>query len=94
MYHACKVMKDLKGKTWEERQKECPTGYWCYMPEDFTDLEEAKGTEIWLNLHGISCPVCKEDAVDTNPNAGFMCVHCGVGFSINIPDLYGRKVLL
>ena len=79
----------LTGKTRKDREKETPVDYWCFTDPDVPN------TEVWADPHMFSCPICKHVAVDTGPWLHFMCVNCGLNFSIDFAqEAYGRNVML
>ena len=92
------VYRDLKGKTYEERVRECPSGYWCYRPTAVDDNmpDEHKTTEVWADPHGMFCPICKTACTDTGPWLSFLCTNCGLVFELELftQEVSGRKVAL
>ena len=88
--------KELKGKTFKERQAECPSGYWCYKILDDDADDKNRATEVWADPHGMHCPVCKTGAVDTGSDATFMCPVCGLKFMLSLhdQDIRGRQVAI
>ena len=90
------VFKYLKGETFKERQNECPPGYWCYQPLKDGVPNENETTEVWADPHGMHCPTCKTEAVDTGPDASFMCTGCGLHFRLDLDtqEIYGRRIAL
>ena len=88
------VYKELKGKTFNERQSECPPEYWCYQPLKDGVPDKSIATEVWANPHAMYCPACKTNAVDTGPDASFLCPSCGLQFRLDLDAqaIYGRRV--
>ena len=78
------VYKELKGKTFNERQSECPPEYWCYPPLKDGVPDKSRTTEVWADSHAMYCPACKTNAVDTGPDASFLCPSCGLQFRLDL----------
>ena len=88
------VYKELKGKTFNERQSECPPEYWCYQPLKDGVPDKSIVAEVWADPHAMYCPACKTNAVDTGPDASFLCLNCGLQFRLGLDAqaIYGRRV--
>ena len=88
------VHKELKGKTLNGWQSECPPEYWRYQPLKDGVPDKSVATEAWVDPHATYCPACKTNATDTGPDASFLCPNCGLQFRLDLDTqaIYGRRV--